>query len=71
MLALAILIFLWNWQPQDARGHSVKERGPTFAGRASCKIGKVLRSELGLETKVLGLTIQKSQNPCFRIERAN
>ena len=24
MLALAILIFLWSWQPQDGRGHSMK-----------------------------------------------
>jgi len=24
MLALAILIFLWNWQPQDGRGYSAK-----------------------------------------------
>jgi len=39
-LALAILIFLWNWQPQDGRGYSVKQRGPTFVGRASWKTEK-------------------------------
>ena len=55
MLALEILIFLWNWQPQDGRGHSVKEEGPTFVGRAGWKTGKVLISELG---RYLGLTIQ-------------
>ena len=35
MLALAILIFQWNCQPPDGRGHSVKVRDPTFVGRAS------------------------------------
>lgn len=39
-LALAILIFLWNCQPQDGRGHSMEERGPTFVasfGRVTWK----------------------------------
>jgi len=49
------------------RGHSVKERGPTFVGRASWKTGKVLRSELGFETKVSGLQFKNLKIPVFAL----